>query len=123
MKELRKIQLVMAKANQQLKAFKTLLDQKSSVGEQELLDFFKTHEQLIPAMALDGPQLVHYDYIASEYDLFGDFACDFVVGSHSRKTIYYLIEFEDAQSDSVFQKNEVNIPQNGRPDLLTASFN
>jgi hypothetical protein len=56
-------------------------------------------------MALDVPQLVHYDYMAREYDLFGDFTCDFIIGSRkSRQPIYCMIEFEDAQQNSIFKK-------------------
>jgi len=103
MKELRKIDLLLAEMSNQFKAFKSLLESQSSLGERELLDFFKNNQQLIPTMALDVPQLVHYDYMAREYDLFGDFTCDFVIGSQ-QQPIYYVVEFENAQPDSVFKK-------------------
>jgi hypothetical protein len=101
MKELRKIELLLAEMSKQFKAFKSLLDSQPSLGERELLNFFKNNQQLIPTMALDIPQLVHYDYMAREYDLFGDFVCDFVIGSQ-QQAIYYVVEFEDARS--VFKK-------------------
>lgn len=105
MKELRKIELLPAKISKQLKAFKSLLASKSSLGERELLDFFKNNDQLVPSMSSDVvPQLTHYDYIAREYDLFGDFTCDFVIGNReSRQPIYCVVEFEDARPESIFK--------------------
>jgi hypothetical protein len=105
MKQLKKVKSSLSEIGQQLKKFKSLLDSKSSLGETELLDFFKRNQPLIPRMVLDTPQLVEYDYAASEYDLFGDFRCDFVVGSgKTRKPVYCFVEFEDAEPDSVFKK-------------------
>ena len=43
------------------------------------------------------------DLLALEYDLFGDFVCDLVVGD-SRTNSYLLVEFEDAKPDSLFVK-------------------
>ncbi len=86
MKELRKIQQRLTVINKQLRTFKSLLDRQPSLGERELLDFFKHHEQLIPSMVSQVvPQMSPYDYIAREYDLFGDFTCDFVIGSRESR--------------------------------------
>jgi hypothetical protein len=105
MKELRKIQPSLTTVSKQLKIFKSLLDHHSSLGERELLDFFKHHEQLIPSMVSQVlPQLSPHDYIAREYDLFGDFTCDFVIGNkESRQPIYCVVEFEDARPESIFK--------------------
>lgn len=43
------------------------------------------------------------DLVAHEYDLFGDFTCDLVIGDSVRKT-FCFVEFEDAKKDSIFQK-------------------
>jgi len=124
MKELRKIQLFHAKVHQQLEAFRLLLNRRSALGEQELLNFFKTHEQLIPGMVSEiVPQLSPYDYIANEYDLFGDFTCDFLIGSKaSRKPIYCVVEFEDAKSDSVFKKKSGKHTSEWSPRLEQGFF-
>ncbi len=43
------------------------------------------------------------DRLAFEYDLFGDCACDLVVGSADLKE-YVFVEFEDAEAYSVFKR-------------------
>src|SRR5262249_1303035 len=47
------------------------------------------------------PDIVHFDLVAHEYNLFGDFACDLAVGD-SKTKVYGFIEFEDAAKKSLF---------------------
>jgi hypothetical protein len=42
-----------------------------------------------------------FDLVAYQYQLFGDFTCDLVVGDSRRKT-YVLVELEDATGGSLF---------------------
>jgi len=106
MKGLRQLTQSLIEVDKQLQEFKSFLENHSGLGERQILDFFKKNEQLIPSIASDVvPQLHQYDYMANEFDLFGNFACDFIIGSRkSRKPIYCIVEFEDAQPDSVFKK-------------------
>lgn len=50
MKELRKLDFSLLEIDHQLQAFQSHLDSQSSLGEREILDFFKNHEGLIPVL-------------------------------------------------------------------------
>lgn len=68
---------------------------------QDILPFFRARRHLSVFLGSREPDLVSFDRIAFEFDLFGDFACDLVVGDSVTKT-YGFIEFEDAGPTSVF---------------------
>jgi hypothetical protein len=68
---------------------------------QDLLPFFRARRQLTAFIGSCDPDIVRFDRIAYEYDLFGDFSCDLVVGDSVTRT-YGFIEFEDAVSSSIF---------------------
>jgi len=54
-------------------------------------------------LGLFNPRTVWPDRIAWEYDIFGDFACDLVIGDWARRE-YCFVEFEDARSNSIFTR-------------------
>jgi hypothetical protein len=68
-----------------------------------VLPFFQAREQLAILMGMFNPRISWVDRIAWEFDIFGDFACDLAIGEKDRGA-YCLIEFEDATSNSIFQK-------------------
>ena len=53
-------------------------------------------------MVLNFPYIARFDRIAYEYDIFGDFKADLVVGD-SESGWYAFIEFESASQASIFQ--------------------
>lgn len=68
---------------------------------QDILPFFRKRPHLAALCGHYNPAVARFDRIAWEYDLFGDFSCDLVVGDSVRKT-YSFIEFEDAGPRSLF---------------------
>lgn len=88
---------------QQLDEFRVLLDDSEELQEQtDLLPFFRERTHLSAFMASYHPDVCRYDRFASEYPLFGDFVCDFVIGD-SERAAYCFVEFEDATPTSVFR--------------------
>jgi len=86
----------------ELKAFKQLLDSKSELAERnDILPFFKNNLHLSAFLGSYNPNISSFDLVAHEYNLFGDFCCDLVVGD-SRSHAFAFIEFEDGKSDSIF---------------------
>lgn len=82
--------------------FRTLLSSKTDLSEQlDILPFFRSHPNLSVFLGSFFPNLRTFDRLAFEYQLFGDFACDLVVGD-SLTGWYCFIEFENADASSVF---------------------
>ena len=88
----------------QIDEFGQLLENYPSLGERkDLLPFCRARPQLAARIGPLNSTIVNPDRLAFEYDLFGDFTCDLVVGD-SRRMSYTFIEFEDARHNSVFSK-------------------
>ncbi len=88
----------------QFEEFEAFLKSKEELSERaDVLPFFQKREQLAFLMGIFNPRIAWVDRIAWEFDIFGDFACDLAIGEKERGA-YCLIEFEDAVSNSVFQK-------------------
>lgn len=88
----------------EVKEFETLLASKSVLKERkDVLPFFRKRRQLSAFCGVLTGSIATADRLAWEYDLFGDFACDLVVGD-SKKSAYCFIEFEDAAPDSLFRQ-------------------
>jgi hypothetical protein len=68
-----------------------------------ILPFFRARPRLSAWLGSFHPDITAPDRVAFEYDLFGDFVCDLVVGD-SRSNAYSFIEFEDAKPGGVFVK-------------------
>lgn len=69
----------------------------------QILPFFRKRRFLSAFLGSYGRDLISFDRIAFELSLFGDFACDLVVGDSARNA-YCFIEFEDAAPNSLFVK-------------------
>jgi hypothetical protein len=83
----------------------------------DILPFFRRRPHLSALCGVYNPTLFHFDRIAWEYDLFGDFGCDLVVGD-SRTKSYTFIEFEDAAPGSLFVKHGRRAAREWSPRFL-----
>ena len=98
-------------------AFKALLASKPELSERdEILPFFKGHLQLGSFISTYIPDIANPDLLATEYDLFGDFACDLAVGD-SKSHTFLFVEFEDAKRDSLFVSNGKKVTPEWSPRL------
>ena len=91
----------------ELAEFEQLLSNSTTLQEQaDILPFFRDRRHLCARIAtIVSNSLNKVDRIAFEYDLFGDFVCDLVVGN-SQTDDYCFIEFENASIDSIFTKKK-----------------
>jgi hypothetical protein len=67
----------------------------------DILPFFRKRLHLAVLCGMYNSNILRVDRIAWEYDLFGDLACDLVIGDTVRQA-YSFIEFEDAGPKSLF---------------------
>jgi Domain of unknown function (DUF4263) len=91
---------------QEVKEFGELLQSKEELSERsDILPFFKKHLHVSAFVANNVPTMTNYDRIKHEYQLFGDFQADLVVGDSKRHS-YCFIEFEDGKQDSIFKSKK-----------------
>jgi hypothetical protein len=101
-KELRAFEFSLQACEAGLAELASLLDSHDELSEsRHILPFFSAHPQLAALAASRNMDLEAIDRIASEFDLLGDFRCDWVIGDHRARS-YTLLEFEDARAGSVF---------------------
>lgn len=87
----------------ELGAFGDLLNTVDALSERnEILPFFRAHRHLAALAGAFNRSIGRIDRLAFEYDIFGDFAADLVVGDF-QKPAFTLIEFEDAEPGSIFR--------------------
>jgi hypothetical protein len=104
MKEFISIAFNFAESKRQVEEFRNLLESKPDLKERDdILPFFKARPELSALCGLYGASLRRCDLVAWEHGLFGDFACDLVVGDSARHA-FAFIEFEDALPQSLFRK-------------------
>ena len=107
MKTFEPISLDYGVLSKELDELQALLTSKTTLKERkEIAPFFKCRKHLSAALGLANGEVLLPDRIATELDLFGDFACD-VASGDSETNAYTLVEFEDAQEYSVLTKLEV----------------
>ena len=100
--QLTPIRLQVVQIEDDLKAFRALLNQKKELGERDdILPFFKAHPHLSAFLANFSNAAVP-DCYAHEYQIGGNFACDLLAGS-SASNDYVFVEFEDAKAESIFR--------------------
>lgn len=101
-KELRPFTLSLAQCEGDLVAYRALLDHAAELSEgRDILPFFRARPHLVAMAGSLNLQLHQIDRLCEEFDLFGNFRCDWAVGD-SGSGAYTLIEFEDARPASVF---------------------
>lgn len=95
-----------------LKALQTLLVNPSLDEAKDILPFFKAHPHLCGFMGTYNLNIVDWDKIniCNEFNVFGDHRADVAVGDLTNHE-YCFIEFEDANSTSVFKKKGKLTPE------------
>lgn len=111
MKTFDTISIDFGKCKSEVAEFKALLDLKQHLKERdELLPHFKGRKNLSALIGTYVPGIINPDRVAYEYDLFGDFACDIVIGD-SQSNTYLFVELEDAAPNSIFKKIPKSTPE------------
>ncbi|MFO0863930.1 MAG: DUF4263 domain-containing protein [Gemmataceae bacterium] len=88
----------------QLEEFRTLMNNKSSLSEKsDVLPLFQKSRQLAWFFSSFNTRIRTVDRFAREFDVFGDFSADLAIGD-SAAGEYCFIEFEDARTNSVFDR-------------------
>ncbi len=104
MKKLEEVRFDSALCRKQLEELRAWLAGKVDLSERnDVLPFFRLRPHLAVLFGMFNLRVGLADRIAWEFDLFGDFACDLIVGQWDAGA-YCLVEFEDARSESIFQK-------------------
>jgi hypothetical protein len=117
MKTFDEVHLDGVKLRRDLQDFRGLLTRKQNLREStDILPFFRKRPQVAAFCGRYNSKLSNPDLLAYEYDLFGDFSCDLVVGD-SRKKMYTFIEFEDAGPKSLFVKQGKKATREWSPRL------
>jgi len=88
----------------ELDEFKELLSARTNLQERtDILPFFKQRKHLSTYIGTFVTNMKSFDQIAYEYELYGDFSVDLVVGDAERN--YYLfIEFEAGTDAAIFYR-------------------
>lgn len=103
MKNLQAHTLIPADARTQWGDFSNLLSTKQALSERnDVLPFFKNRKDLSLLICNYFPRIKCADRFAHEFEIYGDFVADLIVGDSNAKH-YLLIEFEDGTPDSVFK--------------------
>ena len=81
-----------------------LLAQNQTLSERkQILPFFKQRRDLSIFISEFFPKIKKPDLFAHEYEIYGDFIADLVIGD-STTHHYLLVEFEDGKPESIFVK-------------------
>ena len=89
------------KCQLELQDFYDLLANNTTLSERnKILPFFRNRLHLSSLVGLYN-NIINADRIAHEYDLYGEFRADLVVGDGSRSA-YCFVEFENADDKSIF---------------------
>jgi hypothetical protein len=86
----------------ELTEFSQLLQRPHLNEREEILRFFRQRKHLSVSINLFHPYISEPNLLAYEYDLFGDFSADLVIGDQASGN-YLLVEFENAAPDSLFK--------------------
>ena len=101
MKKFAPIQIHLKDVERELASFEIFLKAQELSERSEILPFFNNHNQL--SSFLCSYFNFHSDKIAFEYDLFGDFCCDIVIGD-STSNNYCFIELEEGKPNNIFKE-------------------
>jgi hypothetical protein len=92
------------RCREELAAYRALLDSKPDLEERaDIKPFFEAHPHLSAFLGSYTWSLAHFELIAFQYQLFGDFSCDLVVGDAIRN-IFTFVEWEDGSTSSLFRQ-------------------
>jgi hypothetical protein len=88
----------------QIEEFRAWLAANDQLSERnDIAPYFRARPQMAAMFTMFNIHITRADRMAWEFDIFGDFACDLVVGEWDRGE-YCFVEFEDARTDSIFKK-------------------
>ncbi len=103
MKNLQAHTLLPSDARMQWIDFSNLLTANPTLSERnDVLPFFNSRKDLSLLICNYFPRIKKADRFAHEFEIYGDFVADLVVGD-SKSKHYLLVEFEDGTPDSVFK--------------------
>lgn len=101
-KELSRFQFSLDQCEKELAEFATLLDAQEELSEKnDILPFFGARPHLSAFAASWNLHITEIDLFGFEFDLFGNFRCDWAAG-HAQSGNFVLVEIEDARPNSVF---------------------
>jgi len=119
MKNFIDLQLDVNLCKRELDEFANLLGQTKQLKEQEhVLPFFKQRKHLSGFVGTLVPYIAPPNKLAYEYELFGDFSVDMIVGD-SASRYYVLIEFQAGTTNSTFRKKRGKETPEWSPDFET----
>jgi hypothetical protein len=75
----------------------------------DVLPFFKQHKHAAALLGGFHAPTIFPDVLSSELEIFGDWACDLVVGDKVQGH-FCFVEFENATPDSVFRRGKKGVP-------------
>lgn len=105
-KHLSKFQFSLEQCEKELVEFGDLLDQNKELSEKnELLPFFGARPHLSAFAASWNLHVTEIDQFGFEFDLFGNFRCDWVAGDGNSGN-FVLVEIEDERQNSIFGGGE-----------------
>src|SRR4051812_11338226 len=106
MKEFDSIAFNPARCREDLDRFQSLLASKQELSERgDLQPLFKSCPQLAAFIGTAIPGMGPANRLAFEFDIFGNYTADIVIGNLENKT-FCAIELEDARPNSVLNKLE-----------------
>src|SRR5260370_23840256 len=92
------------KLQQELQEFDELLKSKADLSERkDIQPFFKKSKHLTAYMGTFALNIAVATEICFEYEFFGDFKADILMGSKQEKE-FCVVEFEDGKQDTIFKK-------------------
>ncbi len=105
MKEFTQLPFDRGECVRDLIAFRGLLEAKAELEENaDVKPFFEAHPQLALFIgSAYAPDVSACDLLSFQYQLFGDFGCDLVVGD-SRTHVFGFVEWEEATAASLFRQ-------------------
>jgi hypothetical protein len=104
MKRFEPIELNLSVLSRELDGLAEFLADNIALKErQQVIPFFKKRKHLSAAIGSFHGDISRPDRVASELNLFGDFTCDLASGD-STTSAFMLMEFENAETDSIFIK-------------------
>jgi hypothetical protein len=102
MKRFERIELNLSVLSRELDELAKFLADNTALKERaQVIPFFKRRRQLSAAIGYFHSEIARPDRVAPELSLFGDFTCDMAIGD-STTSAFLLVEFEDAETNSIF---------------------
>ena len=106
MKDFRPVNFDPPQCRRELDLFRSLLTSKEELSERDdIQPLFKASSQLSAFVGTCFPNIGPANRLAYEFDVFGDFTADIVIGN-SERNVFCAIELEDAHQNSIFNKLE-----------------